>query len=168
MKGIKEGKKAESAGKMIAEYQALKERQRGHGFFWRMLHRTENQARNDLIEKMGNAIQELFPSQKGKLDLDALDPALTSRRFAEARLRGEVEVAGPNRLDPTKAEKIFGCAPATEHIANQYKFFEQHSQKVSMSKDANFVKDIIGNDNAKSQPLIQGDSLEKQNVIGIN
>ena len=168
IKGINGGEKAESVGKMIAEYQALKERQRDQSAFWRILHRTEDQARNDLLEKMGQAIKNQFPDQIGDIDLDTLDPASISRQFAEECIRGEVETAGPNRLDSACAKKIFGCAPAIEHIDDQYDLFAQHPQKVSMGKDANFVQDIIGNDNAKSQPLIQGDSLEKHNVIGIN
>ena len=117
--GIKKGKKAESIGKMIAEYQALKDRQKNHNGFWRFFHRTENKDRNALIEKMGKFIREQLPEGMKKIDLNEVIPAVVSRNIADALIRGEVEVAGPRRLDPTTATQVFGCSPVNEEIANQ-------------------------------------------------
>ncbi|MBO5883334.1 MAG: hypothetical protein J6Q78_02885 [Clostridia bacterium] len=119
VEGIKKGKKAESMGKMIAEYQALKDRQKNHNGFWRFFHRTENKDRNALIEKMGKFIRDQLPEGMKKINLDEVIPAVVSRDIADALIRGEVEVAGPRRLDPTTATQVFGCSPVNEEIANQ-------------------------------------------------
>ena len=147
MDGIKKGKKAESMGKMIAEYQALKDRQKNHNAFWRFFHRTENKDRNALIEKMGKFIRDQLPEGMKKINLDEAIPALVSRNLADARIRGEVEVAGPRRLDPATASRVFGCSPVNEEIANQQKLFDELTQKVPLSRDVNFLNDVIGSDN---------------------
>lgn len=145
--GIKKGKKAESMGKIIAEYQALKDRQKNHNGFWRFFHRTENKDRNALIEKMGKFIRDQLPEGMKKINLDEAIPALVSRNLADARIRGEVEVAGPRRLDPATASRVFGCSPVNEEIANQQKLFDELTQKVPLSRDVNFLNDVIGSDN---------------------
>lgn len=40
----------------VAEYQALKKRQDGHGFFWKLFHLQENSERNKLLEEMKDAL----------------------------------------------------------------------------------------------------------------
>ena len=165
VKGLKENK-AESVGKMVAEYQALRERQQNHGFFWRMLHRTENKARNDLLEKMKNFITNQLPGGMKKIDLDEVVPTMLARNLADACIRGEVEVAGVKRLDPKASKKVFGLQPSDEAIPDQQRLFDELSQKESMSKDANFVKDVLGNDHVKSEPTVNKNHLEKQNIIG--
>lgn len=136
-------------GKIIAEYQDLKDRQKNHNAFWRFFHRTENKDRNALIEKMGKFIREQLLEGMKNINLDEAVPALVSRKLADARIRGEVEVAGPRRLDPTTATRVFGCSPASEDIVNQQKLFDELAQKVPMSGDVNFMNDVIGSDNVK-------------------
>lgn len=147
--GIEKGKKAESVGKMIAEYQALKERQKNHNVFWRFFHRTENKDRNALIEKMGKFIRGQLPEGMKNINLDEAIPALVSRNLADARIRGEVEVAGLKRLDNKSILKLYGCAPSDENIPDQEKILNEYSQKISLGKDENFLHDVMGSDNVK-------------------
>lgn len=163
--GIKNGKKAESMGKMIAEYQALKERQKNHNAFWRLFHRTENNDRNALIEKMGKFIRGQLPDGMKEINLDEAVPNLVSRNIADARIRGAVELAGPNRLDSKALLKLYGCAPSDEHIPDQGKIIDEISQKMSMSKDEKFLKDVIGTDNAKTNPAIKEKTVKNSTVV---
>ena len=145
--GIKNGKKAESVGKMIAEYQALKRRQKNHNGFWRFFHRTENKDRNALIEKMGKFIQNQLPEGMKNINLDDVEPAFVSHKLADARIRGAVEVAGPNRLDNKSIIKLYGCAPSDEYIPDQGKIIDEYSHKISLNKDEKFLNDVMGTDN---------------------
>ena len=168
IEAIKKGKKAESMGKMIAEYQALKDRQKNHNGFWRFFHRTENKDRNALIEKMGNFIRGQLPEGMKKINLDEVIPAVVSRNIADARIRGEVEVAGPRRLDPTTATRVFGCSPVNEEIANQQKLFNDLSQKEQLSKDEKFLKDVNGIDKAKTNNVPKSETVNKDKEVVID
>ena len=46
--------------RLVAEYQALAKRQNGHGFFWRMFHSKENEARTELLSKMEGALKTML------------------------------------------------------------------------------------------------------------
>ena len=163
--GIKNGKKAESIGKMIAEYQALKERQKNHTAFWRFFHRTENKDRNALIEKMGKIIKGQLPAGMKGINLDEAVPNLVSRNIADALIRGEVEMAGPKRFDPKTAAQVFGCSPANEEIEYQRKLFDELSNKEQMSKDVNFLNDVIGADNANKNNVSKDDEIKNDKVV---
>jgi hypothetical protein len=166
--GIKKGKKAESMGKMIAEYQALKDRQKNHNGFWRFFHRTENKDRNALIEKMGKFIRGQLPEGMKKINLDEVIPAVVSRNIADALIRGEVEVAGPRRLDPTTATRVFGCAPVNEEIANQQKLFNEFSPKEQLSKNEKFLKDVNGTDKVKTDNVPKAEAVNKDKEVVID
>ena len=43
--------------RLVAEYQALAKRQNGHGFFWRLFHSKENEARTELLSQMEGALK---------------------------------------------------------------------------------------------------------------
>ena len=165
---IKKGKKAESMGKLIAEYQALKDRQKNHNGFWRFFHRTENKDRNALIEKMGNFIREQLPEGMKKINLDEVIPAVVSRDITDARIRGEVELAGPRRLDPTTATRVFGCSPVNEEIANQQKLFDELSQKEQLSKDNKFLEDVNGIDKEKTNNVPMSETVNKNKEVVID
>ena len=122
VKILNEGKKPEAIGKMIAEYQALKERQANHNFIWRLFHRAENKARNELLGKMENMIRKNLPKAMNKIDIGEVIPAQISRDISDALIRGQVELAGPERFDPETAPRIFGKAPALEDVAPDYHF----------------------------------------------
>lgn len=162
--GIKNEKKAESVGKMIAEYQALKERQKNHNAFWRLFHRTENKDRNALIEKMGKHIRNQLPEGMKNINLDDAAPNSVSRNIADALIRGEIEVAGAKRYDSKTLTQVFGCSPSTEDIADQYKLFNEFSKKEQMSKDENFLNDIIGMDDAKTNHAFNEDAVKNDKV----
>ena len=164
--GIKNGKKAESMGKMVAEYQALKARQNGHGAIWRFFHGKENDARNILLEKMSDKIKALLPDGMGNINLDEVNPSWVSRNIANARIRGEVELVGPKRLDAKGVEQAYGCAPADEEIVKILKEFSNLEQKEPMNKNANFLNDIIAKDDVKSEPIIEDDDVETFTLLG--
>ena len=46
--------------RLAAEYQALAKRQSNHGFFWRLFHREENEARTELLSKMEGALKTML------------------------------------------------------------------------------------------------------------
>lgn len=162
---IKGSGKPEAVGKMIAEYQALKERQNNHNVFWRIFHRTENRDRNELLKKMSEEIKKALPKEMEKLDLDKANPFDISRKIADARIRGEVEVAGPKRYDAQTAAQVFGVTPSSEEISEQQKLFDELSQKEPMSKDTNFINDIIGTENAKPNNTYDKESVNNDKVI---
>ena len=153
---------------MIAEYQALKERQKNHNVFWRLFHRTENKDRNALIEKMGKFIRKQLPEGMKKINLDEVLPVAVSRNIADALIRGEVEAAGPRRFDPTTASQVFGCSPANEEIANQQKLFNEFSQKEQLSKDEKFLKDVNGTDKEKTNNVPKSEEVNKDKEVVID
>lgn len=53
--------KPDYVGKLVAEYQALQKRQAGHGRVWRFFHAVENNARNELLNEMKEALKIHFP-----------------------------------------------------------------------------------------------------------
>ena len=156
IEGINNGKKAESVGKMIVEYQALKDRRKNQNVFWRFFHRTENMDRNSLIETMGKAIKDQLPKGMDAINLDEANPALVSRNIADALIRGEVEGAGPQRLDRKTILKLYGCAPSDEHIPDQEKSIDEYSHKISLGRDEKFLNDVMGADNVNVNQAPKG------------
>ena len=45
---------------LVAEYQALAKRQNAHGFFWRLFHRAENEARVELLSEMERHLKTML------------------------------------------------------------------------------------------------------------
>ena len=56
----------------VAEYQALKKRQEGHGAIWRYFHKKENEERTALLESMEKTLASVFDK---KSYLDSFTPA---------------------------------------------------------------------------------------------
>lgn len=162
--GINEEKKAESVGKMIAEYQAFKEHHNNHNAFWRFFHRTENTDGNALIEKMGKSIQEQLPNEMKDINLDEVVPNLVSYNIANALIREEVEAVGPRRLDNQTSAQLYGCVPLSDGITKQ-DFIDEYSKKMSMSKDTNFIRDIMGVDNVKTEQVPKEKVFTNPNLV---
>lgn len=143
---IKNGKKAEAVGKMIAEYQAFKEHRKSQNAFWRFLHRTENKERNALVENMGKLIRGQLPKGMKDIDLDEAVPNSVSRKVADALIKGEVEGAGPDRLDNKLILKLYGRAPFDQRVSDQRKIINEASHKISLGRDEQFLNDVMGTD----------------------
>jgi hypothetical protein len=159
--------KPQHVGELIAEYQALKERQSRHGAIWRFFHSTENKERNALLANMAKTISgtmgQIFPKDRFK-NLDALNPSEIAREFANARIRGNVEVAGRNRLENT--EKFFGTldAESNKELQNNIEINSQ-LEKMPMGNNKDFVADINGKQEEIVQPINENKANEKENII---
>ena len=165
MKGIKEGRKAESVGKMIAEYQALKARQSNHGFFWRMFHSDENKARNDLIKQMNKLIKSVLPDGMKRINLDNADPAAISREIADAQIKMNANSIAAKRFDPKTSSQVFGRSPVDKDIEEKNKISIESNQKEQMSKDMNFVNDVMGVNDAKTNNVAKSDAVKNDKVV---
>ena len=151
--------KATHIGEMIVEYQALKERQSNHGAIWRFFHPGENKARNSLLKGMKQTISGALP--KGmKIDLTKETAADVAQRFADARIRGTVEVAGLNRMDDQKAEKIFGHPLANDALIEQASASLENDIKEPMNLDVDFIKDVNGAKEEIAAPAVANEKDE--------
>lgn len=164
----KQDNKPQHVGELIAEYQALKERQNRHIGIWRFFHSKENQARNELLSKMEDAIKttmnKILPQNKSE-NLDALNPSEIARIFADARIRGSVEVAGVNRFGEN-AKKIFGYLDAeTKNNLMNNKESDLSNYKEPMGNDKTFVEDINGKKEEISHSINENRVFEKDNII---
>lgn len=56
---------------LMEEYQALHQRQQGHGFWWRAFHRTENRDRTELLSNMESALKTMLGDKVNLLDSSA-------------------------------------------------------------------------------------------------
>lgn len=151
--GIKNGKKAESLGNMIAMYQAFKERQKNQNVFLRLFQRAENRERIALIEKMEKMIRSQLPHGMRDIDFRVVAPAEISRNVADALIREEVALAGSARHDSGALLELYGTVPTEAHISDQEKILNGASQKLSLNLDEKFLQDVLGTDNVKSEQL---------------
>ena len=160
MNGFREGlDKPTHIGEMIVEYQALKERQSNHGAVWRFFHPGENKARTALLKQMKDTISGALP--KGmKIDLTKETAADVAQRFADARIRGSVEVAGPNRMDDKKVEAIFGHPAANDALIGQASASLENDIKEPMNLDADFIKDVNGAKEEIAAPAVANEKDE--------
>ena len=165
MKSIHDGvDKPKHVGEMIAEYQALKERQSNHGAIWRFFHPGENKARTALLKQMRSAISASLP-QGMKIDLTKVAPAEIARRLADARIRGNVEVAGPHRIEGKMCEKIFGCAAADDTLIQQPNAGLESEFKEPLNLDSEFVVDANGKKEELSAPVSASVESEKDVAV---
>ena len=149
--------KPKHMGELVAEYQALKERQKNHGPIWRFFHKDENRARNSLLSKMEKKIKETVHKSMGN-DPDTLDPAKVARFYADASIRGHLAVAGDRRIS-THTEKIFG-ALAVDQIRID------NGAKESMASYKAFVDEINGKEDKKlSEPVVSDKDTVKENAV---
>lgn len=155
-KGIEERKdKPQHVGELIAEYQALTERQSRHGWIWRLFHKTENQARTELLGRMAQTIKKtmegVFPKETYE-NLDALNPSDIARTFADARIRGIVEIAGKDRLI-SKTKQIFGTLDVDNKNALLLEEAEKNQKKEPLANDVNFISEVNGKETEVTKPL---------------
>ena len=153
--------KPEHLGRVIAEYQALQKRQNGHGAIWRFFHGAENEARTNLLRSLSEKIKDALPKPLKGIDLSTVDPSDVARTMTDARIRGELAVAGEQRLI-SKTEKIFGQLDAERELLNQKNELELNRQQMNTNPD--FLKDVNGKQSEISN-RIDDQSLNKDNII---
>ena len=96
---------AENVTKLYAEYQALVRRQANHGFFWRLFHSAENDARTALINELRDTLQPYVP------DIDLRSKTPTSPHLVAMSADEEATVRGINAgvsLDERDIPTVFG------------------------------------------------------------
>ncbi len=91
-----------------------------------------------------------------------------SRVYADAIIRGEVEVAGQRRLSSESTKKIFGTLSTDQTQIEKKNTLLESDNKVPMGEDKDFVADINGNKEAKIEPVKEDKSIEKDNIIAMN
>ena len=96
---------AENVTKLYAEYQALVRRQANHGFFWRLFHSAENDARTALINELRETLHPYVP------DIDLTSKTPTSPYLVAMAADEEATVRGINAgvsLDERDMPTVFG------------------------------------------------------------
>ena len=91
-------------GNLIAEYQALAERQKRHTGIWRFFHGAENEARNNLLANMKNAINSALVGYN--FDIDKANPADIARRLTDDSVEFSIEQGMQDRF--TNMEAFYG------------------------------------------------------------
>ena len=158
----------EPVGKMIAEYQALKRRQEGHGGIWRFFHRTENKARTDLLKKMSETIKKYIPKEMGRINIDEVLPANVAHGIAGLRIEAEVDLEVSRRFNRKEAADIYGCPPSTDEyvdVEEQKKLFEQFNSKIPMNENEKFVNDINGSVDIDVSQVSKEKEVKNINVV---
>ena len=155
MQAIKSGKgSSKIAGELLAEYQALSERQRRHGFFWKAFHKQENIDRNQLLSEMYDTLQLRLQTQPDvPVDLESLDPAKVARMIANNNIQQNVTRAIFNRID--KAEEIYGAKP----------LFDNNSNQASINDNLDLFNAVNEISNEFSQPVNQPKNLQNENSV---
>ena len=117
----------------------------------------------NMAKTISNTMGQIFPKERFK-NLDALNPSEIAREFANARIRGNVEVAGRNRLE--NPEKFFGTldAESNKELQNNIEINFQ-LEKMPMGNNKDFVADINGKQEEIIQPINENKAIEKENII---
>lgn len=153
---------------LVAEYQALKLRQDGHGRIWRFFHRTENNERMELLADMKaaitNAVGEdvnLDPKEKTPADIaKLLNDKLIDKKATEA-LNHDEFAKRCKCADKISYEKL----PKENSIAKQ----ENNKQNVNIVENEKRVVVEFKNgefnehDVANVEPAVSNDSVSKNN-----
>ena len=130
-----------SVGKLHAEYQALVQRQEGHGRIWRFFHKAENEARIALMEKMKEALNKKLEK---KYDLDKSTPKSIARAVAEVNVEKNVSIS------------------VYERFSNPQKFFGVNEGVVDVSAQLDNDEDLnIIFDNSPKSPKVSDPAPEK-------
>ena len=147
-------------GTLYAEWRALNERQAGHGFFWRLFHRSENNRRNTLLKDMKDALVVMTGNMALPKDLEPADVAM------EYESRNAREIISENfekfHLNP---EQAFGYE---EFIDNPTMLDEFNKSRESMKDDLNLISDVSGkteNKDLSSRIKEEDPSLKKENEL---
>ena len=75
---------------LVAEYQALAKRQNGHGFFWRIFHSKENDARTELLSQMEGALKTMLGDNA---NLKNSPPSLLAEGLIKNAVENEARLA---------------------------------------------------------------------------
>ena len=150
----------EQLAELVAEYQALNLRQKGHGRIWRFFHSGENERRTELLEDMKAAIIKavgkevsLEPTEKSPSDIAIL-------------------------LNDRLIEKNTLSAANNDAFASRYKVSdmiekEQAKPMKNVSKENNEKRipvnipdaEIIENNSVEVSPVVSNDSVIKNSSI---
>ena len=107
----------ENSAKLFAEYKALAHRQKDHGFFWRMFHRDENKARNELLQKMEEVLSPYAPTSFRNAETWTIGEFAKS---AEGLIEKDNYFAAMDEYDKNPA-KVFGYADLVNNAENKSK-----------------------------------------------
>lgn len=155
LRDINEGRmNLSKIGRLIADYQALTERQKRHTGVWRFFHGKENEARNALIGEMRASLKKVLGPN---VDIDNAIPAEVSRKLAFDRIDNNIEKAISERFE--KTELVYGVEKVPDN-ANSVSSNELDKDGDLLRehidiKDNNFSLFDGGNQNSqqKSQPI---------------
>lgn len=78
----------EKVATLLAEYQALKQRQNNHTFLWKMFHGDENKARNTLLSDMEKALKVVLGNN---VYLDKISPVKVAVNMEDKIINGQLE-----------------------------------------------------------------------------
>lgn len=107
----------ENSAKLFAEYKALAHRQKDHGFFWRMFHRDENKARNELLQKMEEALSPYAPTSFSNAETWTIGEFAKS---AEGTIEKDNYSVAMDEYEKNPA-KVFGYADLVNNAENKSK-----------------------------------------------
>ena len=137
---------------LLAEYQALKLRQLNHGAIWRFFHRSENKARNEMLNKMDTYIKKALPDDLKGLNLNTVDPKKLARGIEGYNIKADVEIALMDRFDG-KVKDIYGYPAADESKIVPH---DLEDDKVPLFTETDIIKDVSIEDphiTDKSEPV---------------
>ena len=145
---------------LLSEYQALKIRQSNHGIIWRLFHRSENNARTEMLNKMETHIKKALPAPFKDINIDKATPQYLGQEIAEYVIKRNVDNAITDRFE-NKTETIYGC-----QAINEFKI-EQHKEngKMPLIDETDIINDVSiesVNDIGQSEPVI---SNNQNNII---
>ena len=151
-------------GEMIAEYQALKQRQSRHGAIWRLFHSGENKERNALLGNMEKTIQTTMKDyffKESLRKLDALNPSEVARSVANARIIEAVGQLGAERFEEMTKRGVESLGGGVEDS-----LIEKNSkrEKVPMTDDKEFMSEIGDKKADISAPIKENKEIVKDNV----
>lgn len=134
---------------LLANYQALKERQNRHGAIWRFFHREENLQRTALLNDMKSALNARF---KNSINLDNASPSETARKLADINIRGTFDRARNERL--TDPEQVYDLDEPNRAPLSEIENFNLFNDVNDKDKDLNVQPPVKDN---------QKPNLEKSN-----
>ena len=137
---------AKDVGELLAEYQALKERQSNHGKIWRFFHRKENDKRTELLNQMKATVKSLIPKRLNDADIniDTIQPSELAQKLADHYLLESYNKLVSDRFYD-KTANIFGSKPADSDLYNSNASIinSNDNSKIAMKNENNFANDII-------------------------
>lgn len=146
---------------LVAEYQALNLRQKGHGRIWRFFHSGENEERTELLEDMKAAIIKavgvevsLEPTEKTPADIAIL---LNNKLIEQNAINAAKPDVFASRYKITDMVKY---DPSEQVINVSKKNNVDNEKRYSINIDNNEVRE---NDGVNVSPVVSNDSASKSN-----